>query len=86
VESEPVQPPNRETRRGNRAVNFSRKPIFGAGAGHISPIGGYLEDENPVFVPDVNEDDRPWLSERSRLFNGLDTFAGVRKRGLLRIG
>ena len=24
-------------------INFSRKEIFGAGAGHHSPIGGYLE-------------------------------------------
>jgi hypothetical protein len=31
-------------------VNFSREQIFGAGVGHHSPIGGYLEDGDLVFV------------------------------------
>ena len=66
-------------------VNFSREAIFGAGVGHISPVGGYLEDEDLVFVLDVNENYRPWLIERSRLFTALDTFDGRTKRGLLRI-
>jgi hypothetical protein len=66
-------------------VNFSRKAIFGAGVGHHSPIGGYLEDEDLVFVLDVNEDYRPWLIERSRLFTAIDTLDGKTKRGLLRI-
>jgi hypothetical protein len=66
-------------------INFSRAPIFGAGVGHISPIGGYLEDEDLVFVLDVNEDYRPWLIERSRLFSAIDTLDGSRKGGLLRI-
>jgi hypothetical protein len=66
-------------------VNFSREAIFGAGVGHISPIGGYLEDADLVFVLDVNEDYRPWLIERSRLFTALDTFDGQKKRGLLLI-
>ena len=35
-------------------VNFSRAPIFGTGVGHHSPIGGYLEAEDLVFVLDVN--------------------------------
>src|SRR5258705_308619 len=48
-------------------VNFSRKEIFGAGAGHHSPIGGYLEAEDLVFVLDVNRDFQPWLIERARL-------------------
>ena len=34
-------------------INFSRKEIFGAGTGHHSPIGGYLEAEDLVFVLDV---------------------------------
>ena len=37
-------------------INFSRDPIFGAGGGHHSPIGGYLEDEDLVFVLDVNRE------------------------------
>ncbi|MBZ9655272.1 phytochelatin synthase family protein [Phyllobacterium lublinensis] len=66
-------------------VNFSRKLIFGAGAGHHSPIGGYLENEDKVFILDVNENYRPWLVERERLFQAMDTFDGGQKRGLLMI-
>jgi Phytochelatin synthase len=50
-------------------VNFSRKPIFGAGVGDFSPIGGYLEAEDVVFILDVNSDYRPWLIQRKRLFD-----------------
>jgi hypothetical protein len=66
-------------------INFSRQPIFGAGAGHISPIGGYLEREDLVFVLDVNQEFRPWLIERARLYSAMDTFDGGKKRGLVRI-
>ena len=66
-------------------MNFSRKLIFGAGVGHHSPIGGYLEDEDLVFVLDVNPDYRPWLVERKRLFAAMDTDDGDNKRGLLLI-
>jgi hypothetical protein len=66
-------------------VNFSRKPIFGAGVGHFSLIGGYLEAEDLVFILDVNSDYRPWLIERKRLFDAVNTFDGGRKRGLLLI-
>jgi Phytochelatin synthase len=66
-------------------INFSRQPIFGAGVGHISPIGGYLEDGDLVFVLDVNQDYRPWLIEPARLYSAMDTFDGDKKRGLLRI-
>lgn len=66
-------------------VNFTRKVIFGAGGGHHSPIGGYLEDEDLVFVLDVNHDFQPWLVERSRLYAAIDTLDGDRKRGLLLI-
>ncbi len=66
-------------------INFNRKSIFGAGVGHHSPIGGYLEREDMVFVLDVNRDFRPWLVERSRLFAAMDTWDGDRKRGLLLI-
>ena len=66
-------------------VNFSRKEIFGAGAGHHSPIGGYLEAEDMVFVLDVNSEFGPWLVKRARLFTAMDTWDGKRKRGLLLI-
>jgi hypothetical protein len=64
-------------------VNFSRKPIFGAGGGHHSPIGGYLEKEDLVFVLDVNENFKPWLVETPRLYAAVDTLDGTKKRGLI---
>ncbi|CDN48970.1 phytochelatin synthase family protein [Neorhizobium galegae] len=66
-------------------VNFTREKIFGAGAGHHSPIGGYLEAEDLVLVLDVNENYKPWLVERERLFSAMDTLDGDKKRGLLLI-
>ena len=66
-------------------INFDRKMIFGAGAGHHSPIGGYLENEDLVFVLDVNRDYRPWLVERMRLFDAMNTWDGDKKRGMLLI-
>lgn len=68
-------------------VNFLREKIFGAGAGHHSPVGGYLEAEDMVLVLDVNEQFKPWLVETGRLFAAMDTVDsdGGRKRGLLRI-
>jgi hypothetical protein len=66
-------------------INFLRAPIFGAGGGHHSPIGGYLEAEDLVFVLDVNETFRPWLIERARLFAAMDTMDNDKKRGLVLI-
>jgi hypothetical protein len=66
-------------------VNFDRKQVFGAGVGHFSPIGGYLEAEDMVLVLDVNSDFQPWLIERTRLFAAVNTFDGDKKRGLLLI-
>ena len=66
-------------------VNFRRREIFGAGGGHFSPIAGYLENEDLVFVLDVNENFRPWIIERSRLFAAMNTLDGEKKRGLLLI-
>jgi Phytochelatin synthase len=66
-------------------VNFSRKQIFGAGVGHHSPIGGYLEAEDLVFILDVNQTYQPWLVERKRLFDAVNTLDGNMKRGLLLI-
>jgi hypothetical protein len=66
-------------------INFSRAHIFGTGVGHHSPIGGYLESEDLVFVLDVNRNYQPWLVKRSRLFSAMNTFDGEVKRGLLLI-
>jgi len=66
-------------------INFDRKVIFGSGAGHHSPIGGYLEDEDLVFVLDTNREYQPWLVERSRLFGAMNTLDGSRTRGMLLI-
>ncbi|ASY69194.1 phytochelatin synthase family protein [Sinorhizobium fredii] len=66
-------------------VNFSREAIFGAGVGHHSPIGGYLEAEDLVFVLDVNERFKPWLVPREKLYSAVDTLDGDHKRGLLLI-
>jgi hypothetical protein len=66
-------------------INFTREKIFGAGAGHHSLIGGYLEAEDLVLVLDVNRNFQPWLIERSRLFAAMDTLDGENKRGLLLI-
>jgi hypothetical protein len=66
-------------------VNFSRERIFGAGVGHHLPIGGYLEAEDLVFILDVNPDYQPWLVERKRLFEAVNTLDGKKTRGLLLI-
>ena len=68
-------------------INFLRGPLFRTGGGHHSPIGGYLEDEDLVFVLDVNAEFGPWLVPTERLFAAMDTIDGSseQKRGLLRI-
>jgi hypothetical protein len=66
-------------------VNFQRGLLFGKGMGHHSPLGGYLEREDEIFVLDVNEHFKPWLVSSRRLFeavNGTDASSG-KKRGLL---
>ena len=66
-------------------VNFHRGLLFGKGAGHHSPIGGYLEAEDLVLVLDVNESFGPWLVAAERLFRAVDSVDGSsgKKRGLL---
>jgi hypothetical protein len=66
-------------------VNFTRKPLFGRGGGHHSPIGGYLADLDLVFVLDVNAAYQPFLVSPERLYAAVDTVdsASGRKRGLL---
>ncbi len=68
-------------------INFNRYPLFGTGGGHHSPIGGYLEAEDLVFVLDVNANYRPWLVSSARLFEAMDTVdsSSGEKRGLLKM-
>jgi hypothetical protein len=66
-------------------VNFQRAPLFAKGGGHHSPIAAYLEDEDLVFVLDVNENFKPWLVKSERLYKAVDTGDKGNKRGLLRI-
>jgi hypothetical protein len=44
-----------------------------------------LEAKDLVLVLDVNEKFKPWLVERSRLYNAMNTLDGDKTRGLLRI-
>jgi hypothetical protein len=66
-------------------ANFHRGLLFGKGTGHHSPIGGYLEDRDLVFVLDVNEKFGPWLVSTARLHRAIDEIDGAtgKKRGLL---
>ena len=68
-------------------VNFQRGLLFGQGYGHHSPIAGYLEDRDLVFVLDVNAKFGPWLVPTDRLYNAVsapDPRSG-KPRGLLLI-
>ncbi len=68
-------------------VNFTRRPIFGMGGGHFSPLAGYLEDRDLALVLDVNRSFQPWLIEPDKLFAAIDTIDDSThlKRGLLEI-
>lgn len=68
-------------------VNFQRGLLFGQGVGHHSPIAGYLEDRDLVFVLDVNPKFGPWLVPTERLYRAAsepDSSSG-KARGLLLI-
>lgn len=68
-------------------VNFHRGLLFGKGGGHHSPIAGYLEAEDLVFVLDVNGSFGPWLVSSERLFRAIDSIDGSsgKRRGLLEL-
>jgi hypothetical protein len=51
----------------------------------IRPLEATFEEEDLVFVLDVNRNFRPWLIERTRLFSAMNTIDGERKRGILLI-
>ncbi len=68
-------------------ANFHRQPLWGDGGGHFSPILGYLETEDLVFVGDVNDDFDPFLAPSARLLeaiNTTDSETGL-ARGLLEV-
>lgn len=66
-------------------ANFHRGPLFGTGGGPHSPIGGFLEEEDLVFVLDVNASYGPWLVPTPRLFEAMNTVdsSSGSKRGLI---
>jgi hypothetical protein len=68
-------------------INFNRGPLFGVVIGHHSPLGGYLEDQDLVFVLDVLEDYQPFLVPAARLYEAMDTVDSEtgQKRGLIRV-
>jgi len=76
-----------QTNSANRryVVNFNRLPLFGVNVGHHSPIGGYSESDNMVFVLDVLEDYRPFLVPMEMLFGAMNTIDAetAKKRGLV---
>ena len=61
--------------------------IVTGGAGNIGQavVERLAMDPYLIVVLDVNEDYRPWLVERERLFSAMDTLDGDNKRGLLLI-
>jgi hypothetical protein len=66
-------------------VNFHRGPLFSRGAGHFSPVLGYLPDRDLVFVGDVNGTYTPFLVGTERLWQAVTTIDGTsgKARGLL---
>ncbi len=66
-------------------INFDRAPLFNKDIGHHSPIGGYLEEHDLVFVLDVLYEYGPFLVPTERLYKSMDTMDSEsgRKRGLL---
>ncbi len=68
-------------------INFSRYPLFGVDIGHHSPIGGYIEGSDSVFVLDVLEDYKPFIVSVKKLFNAMNTIDSEtgEKRGLIQL-
>jgi hypothetical protein len=66
-------------------ANFHRGLLFSQGVGHHSPVAGYLEDRDLVFVLDVNGKFGPWLVPTERLFRAVDAVdsSSGKKRGLI---
>lgn len=68
-------------------INFSRLPLFGVNIGHHSPIGGYIEDSDSVFLLDVLEDYKPFIVSTENLFVAMNTIDSEteKKRGLIQL-
>jgi hypothetical protein len=68
-------------------ANFNRRPLFGWGGGHHSPIGAYLPEADAVLVIDVNGRVGPWVANVPQFHRALNTRdAGASKpRGLARL-
>jgi hypothetical protein len=66
-------------------INFHRQPLFGINVGHHSPVGGYIESSDMVFVLDVLEDYKPFLVPVEKLYTAMNTIDSEidRKRGLI---
>lgn len=69
-------------------ANFHRGALWGEGHGHISPILGYLPDEDLVLVGDVNESFGPFLVKSERLLAAMNTTDSTtgKSRGLALVG
>lgn len=68
-------------------VNFDRRALFGRGHGHFSPVLGYLDGPDLVFVGDVNRDYGAYLVRTERLWRAANTrdSASGRSRGLIAV-
>jgi hypothetical protein len=68
-------------------INFNRLPLFGVDIGHHSPIGGYIEDSDSVFLLDVLEDYKPFIVSTEKLFIAMNTIDNEtdKKRGLIQL-
>ena len=68
-------------------ANFDRKPLFGWGGGHHSPLGAFLPQHDAVLVIDVNGRVGPWMASVPRLHRALNTRDAwmAKSRGLARL-
>lgn len=68
-------------------ANFSRKPLFGWGGGHHSPIGAYLPEDDALLILDVNGRVGPWMVSVPQFHRALGTRDPwmARSRGLARL-
>ena len=69
-------------------ANFNRRPLFGWGGGHHSPIGAFLEAADAVLIIDVNRGVGPWLVSVPQLHRALSArnpFRMDKSRGLARL-
>lgn len=79
----------RQANRGDfrYVINFSRLPLFGVDIGHHSPIGGYIENSDSVFLLDVLKDYKPFIVSTEKLYIAMNTIDSEteKKRGLIQL-